>query len=139
MEEDMISKLKKIAEEAMSKAYAPYSGFIVGAALLSEDDQIFSGCNIENKSLTPTVCAERTAIFKAISEGVLNFKAIGIITTDDNFTAPCGVCRQVMSEFVDDNFKIILFNNKGESKKYDFGYFFKGRFEPNSKIGNKKN
>ena len=135
----MISRLKKIAEESMSKAYAPYSGFIVGAALLSEDDQIFSGCNIENKSLTPTVCAERTAIFKAISEGVLNFKAMGIITIDDNFTAPCGVCRQVMSEFVDDNFKIILFNNKGESKKYDFGYFFSGRFEPNSKIGNKKN
>ncbi len=132
----MIQKLKEFAEKAMSKAYAPYSGFLVGAALLSEDDQIFSGCNIENKSLTPTVCAERTAIFKAISEGVLNFKAIGIITRDDKFTAPCGVCRQVMSEFVDDNFKIILFNNKGESEKYDFGYFFNGRFEPNSKIGN---
>ena len=132
----MIQKLKEFAEKAMNKAYAPYSGFLVGAALLSEDDQIFSGCNIENKSLTPTVCAERTAIFKAISEGVLNFKAIGIITRDDKFTAPCGVCRQVMSEFVDDNFKIILFNNKGESEKYDFGYFFNGRFEPNSKIGN---
>jgi len=132
----MIQKLKEFAEKAMSKAYAPYSGFLVGAALLSEDDQIFSGCNIENKSLTPTVCAERTAIFKAISEGVLNFKAIGIITRDDKFTAPCGVCRQVMSEYVDDNFKIILFNNKGESEKYDFGYFFNGRFEPNSKIGN---
>ena len=100
------------AVEAREFAYAPYSRFKVGAALLAENGKIYTGCNIESATHTPTVCAERTAFFKAISEGVKKFVAIAIVGGIEGelapFCAPCGVCRQVMAEFCDEDFKIVL-------------------------------
>lgn len=98
-------ELIRQAVEAMLKAYAPYSGFKVGAALLAKNGSVYQGCNIENAAYTPSNCAERTAFFKAVSEGVKEFEAICIVGGKDGvlsgFTAPCGVCRQVMTEFCD--------------------------------------
>jgi len=102
------------AFEMREFSYTPYSGFNVGAALLAKNGNIYGGCNIENASYTPTVCAERTAFFKAISEGVKEFDMICIVggpkdATEFDLCPPCGVCRQVMAEFCDpDEFKIIL-------------------------------
>mgnify|MGYP006069611981 CR=1 FL=1 len=104
------------ALEAKKNSYSPYSNFKVGAALLTKDDKIYTGCNIESVSYTPSCCAERTAFFKAVSEGKKEFKAIAI-TGDTQFCYPCGVCRQVMSEFCDDDFKIYVGNSK-EYKEY---------------------
>jgi len=123
MEEEWISKLKEAALAQVEKAYAPYSGFQVGAALLTEDGKIYTGCNIENAAYTPTICAERTAFFKAVSEGEREFKAICIAGrkggTIGDFTPPCGVCRQVMMEFTDpEQFQIILTNGAGDVKIY---------------------
>ena len=94
------------ALEARRFSYVPYSGFRVGAALLAKDGRIITGCNIENASYTPTNCAERTAVFKAVSEGILDFEAIAIaggpgLEPPRDFAPPCGVCRQVMMEFCD--------------------------------------
>ena len=101
------------AVEAMGHAYAPYSGYKVGAALLCADGTVYGGCNIENAGYTPSNCAERTAFFKAVSEGERSFAAIAIVAGPENgdlvLTAPCGVCRQVMMEFCDyETFPIIL-------------------------------
>ena len=97
---------------AMQKAYAPYSGYWVGAALLCADGTVYTGCNIENASYTPTVCAERTAFFKAISDGHRDFSAIAICGGKEGkitgFFPPCGVCRQVMREFCRDDFAVHL-------------------------------
>ena len=105
-------KLIELAKEAMTHAYIPYSGYKVGAALLCADGTVYQGCNIENASFSPTVCAERTAIFKAVSEGRREFSALavcggkgGII---EGFFPPCGVCRQVMREFCGDDFPVYL-------------------------------
>ena len=98
MEKALQQKLIDAANEARKNAYVPYSNYRVGAALLTTDGEIITGCNIENSSYTPTVCAERVAIFKAISEGVKDFTAIAVVT--DNGGSPCGVCRQVMGEFM---------------------------------------
>ena len=118
---DMICRLVDRAIEGMSYAYTPYSGFRVGAALLTESGEIYTGCNIENAAYTPTNCAERTAFFKAVSEGVREFQAICIVGGKDGvlteYAAPCGVCRQVMMEFCDpETFQIILAVSKD---KYD--------------------
>lgn len=98
--------------EARKKSYSPYSHFCVGAALLCKNGKVYTGCNIENAAYTPTNCAERTAIFKAVSEGEREFEAIAIIGgkqgEDGVFCAPCGVCRQVIAEFCDKDFKIVL-------------------------------
>ena len=114
------SFLVEKAREAMKYAYAPYSNFKVGAALLTESGNIYVGCNIENISFGATNCAERTAVFKAVSEGEKNFKAIAIVSSSGKFTPPCGICRQVLSEFSEDmdiiladkedNIKIIKLN-----------------------------
>ena len=114
-------KLAAAAIRAAEFSYSPYSGFRVGAALMTEEGRIFTGCNIENASYTPTNCAERTAIFKAVSEGVRDFQAICIVGGKDGvlteYAAPCGVCRQVMMEFCDpETFQIILAVDK---EKYD--------------------
>lgn len=102
------------AQKARQKSYSPYSRFRVGAALLTKSGKIYTGCNIENAAYTPTVCAERTAIFKAVSEGERDFEALAIIGGAEGetaeFCAPCGVCRQVIAEFCDKNFKIVLGN-----------------------------
>lgn len=101
----VIKNLIREAIIAMDNAYTPYSGFKVGSALLTAKQKVYSGCNIENASLTPTNCAERTAFFKAVSEGEKDFAAIAIVGGKDglvnDFCPPCGVCRQVMREFVD--------------------------------------
>lgn len=107
--------LIEIAQEAKKKAYAPYSNFQVGAALLSKDGRIFSGCNIENSSYGLTVCAERVAFFKAISSDVKKFKAIAIVSDFSGFTSPCGACRQVLFE-LGGNIEVILVNKKKETK-----------------------
>lgn len=111
-------KLIEIAKTAAEKAYAPYSGFHVGAALLSKNGKVYTGCNIENSSFSPTNCAERTAFFKAISEGDRDFEAIAIVGGKNldfsNFCYPCGVCRQVMSEFCKGDFRIILARDDSE-------------------------
>lgn len=97
------------AIKAKEFAYVPYSKFRVGAALLAKNGVIYTGCNIENASYTPTNCAERTAFFKAISDGVTEFSAIAIVGDLDQYLAPCGVCRQVMAEFCDfKEFQVIL-------------------------------
>ena len=113
MDKEQIGQLIRSAIEQLQFSYTPYSGFKVGAALLSEDGKIYTGCNIENAAYTPTNCAERTAFFKAVSEGVRKFKAICVVGGKDGrlteYAAPCGVCRQVMMEFCDpDRFQIIL-------------------------------
>ena len=97
------SILVKTAKDAMMKAYAPYSHYYVGAALLTEEGKVYTGCNIENSAYSPTNCAERTAFFKAVSEGERDFEAIAVVGGYEGnvevFFPPCGVCRQVMSEF----------------------------------------
>ena len=99
-------RLLELAKEARENAYAPYSGFCVGAALLTCDGEVFTGCNIENASYTPTCCAERVALFKAVSEGKTKFSAIAVVGAlrgerADKPCYPCGVCRQALSEFAD--------------------------------------
>ncbi|WP_138204771.1 cytidine deaminase [Haloimpatiens lingqiaonensis] len=102
------------AKEAREKAYSPYSNFKVGAAVLMENGEVYTGCNIENASFGATNCAERTAIFKAVSEGARTIKAIALIGSEEEFTYPCGICRQVISEFADEDMKIIIAKNLEE-------------------------
>ena len=108
-------ELSLAAIEAMKKSYSPYSNFTVGAALLTKDGKVYTGANIENASYTPTICAERTAIFTAVHNGEREFEAIAIVGGHQGdikgVTAPCGVCRQVMSEFCSPDFKVILVTN----------------------------
>ena len=110
-------KLREMAIEAMAGAYAPYSGYKVGAALLCADGTVYTVCNIENASYTPTVCAERTAFFKAITEGHRAFSAIAICGGKDGVITglfpPCGVCRQVMREFCEDDFQVYMITPEG--------------------------
>lgn len=113
MKETEIYELIEQAVEQLKFAYTPYSGFKVGAALLTGNGRIYGGCNIENAAYTPTNCAERTVFFKAVSEGEREFRAICVVGGKDGklteFTAPCGVCRQVMMEFCNpETFRIIL-------------------------------
>ena len=113
MEKTMNEQLIDTAIKQLDFSYTPYSGFKVGAALLTKKGEIYTVCNIENASYTPTNCAERTAIFKAVSEGVRDFQAICIVGGKNgvltDYAAPCGVCRQVMMEFCDpETFQIIL-------------------------------
>ena len=98
----MNEKLKKAAVEVSKNAYAPYSKYKVGAALLTKSGKIFTGCNVENSSYGLTNCAERTAVFKAVSEGELEFTEVVIYADSEKLPAPCGACRQVLSEFSDD-------------------------------------
>ena len=120
---DIIRRLIDQAVDGMTHAYTPYSGFRVGAALLTENGKIYTGCNIENAAYTPTNCAERTAFFKAVSEGERHFTAICIVGGKDgkltDYTSPCGVCRQVMMEFCEpEKFKIILAVSRDDYRIY---------------------
>ena len=101
------------AKEAMVYSYSPYSRFKVGACVLTKDGHIYTGCNIENSSFGATNCAERTAIFKAVSEGRKEFAKIAIVSSSGLKTYPCGICRQVMSEFMDEDSQIILETKDG--------------------------
>ena len=96
------------AKAALTNAYAPYSHFTVGAALLCADGTVYTGCNVENAAFSPTVCAERVAFFKAISDGKRAFTAIAVVNGKDTPCTPCGVCRQVMAEFCQPDFSVIL-------------------------------
>ena len=106
-----------MALKAMDNAYAPYSGFKVGAALLCSDKKVYTGCNIENSSYGASNCAERTAIFKAVSEGEREFEKIAIVSSSGDFTFPCGICRQVLSEFMYDK-TVVLFSEKDGIRKF---------------------
>lgn len=114
--------LINLAINALSNAYAPYSNFKVGAALLTKSGNVYLGCNIENASFSATNCAERTAFFKAVSEGEREFKKIAIVGGKSgeitDFVSPCGVCRQVMREFCEDDFLVILAKSKTEYKEF---------------------
>ena len=112
-EEELI-RMMAYADEGRRRAYAPYSGFRVGACLKTASGSYYLGCNIENAAYTPTICAERTAVFKAVSQGEREFSAIAIISDSENPTAPCGVCRQVLAEFCPAEMPVILANNRRE-------------------------
>lgn len=122
--EDINQTLVEVAIEATKFAYVPYSNFKVGAAILADNGKIYTGCNIENASYSPTNCAERTAIFKAVSEGVTKFKKIAVVGGPngnlENYCPPCGVCRQVISEFADEEFELILGTSKNKYEVYNF-------------------
>lgn len=118
--ESKIKELISTSIEMTKMSYVPYSHFHVGAALLTAKGTVYTGCNIENASFGPTICAERTAIFKAVSEGIKDFSAIAIAGGPEgkieDFCPPCGVCRQVMSEFCKKDFQIILAKSPEEYK-----------------------
>ncbi len=125
------TQLFEAAKEARAKAYAPYSGFSVGAALLSEDGSIFCGCNVENRAFTPTCCAERVALFKAVSEGARRFCAIAIAGGKGEEHVPCypcGVCRQALSEFCSDDLSVIVENASGLPEETTLGELLPNRF-----------
>lgn len=127
---------KTLIREALKMrrfSYSPYSHFRVGAALLDKQGNIHTGCNIENSAFSPSSCAERTAFFKAVSEGIREFEAIAIVggpegATELDYCAPCGVCRQVMREFCDDDFKIILARTEEEYKVFTLSELFPQSF-----------
>ena len=125
LEEKKIQELIETAREQRKYSYVPYSGFRVGAALLAENGTIYTGCNIENAAYGPTNCAERTAVFKAVSEGVREFRAICIVGGSEeevtDFCPPCGVCRQVMLEFCNADFQIILATDRENYQIYTLG------------------
>lgn len=116
------------AIQASERAYAPYSNFKVGAALLTKDDQLFLGSNIENSSYSLTCCAERVAIFKAISEGKTRFKKLAVVANTDRPVSPCGACRQVMSEFFGDDVRIYLANMQEDFKEVKISQLLPGAF-----------
>ena len=135
MDEQKIKELITYALNMRAFSYTPYSHFNVGAALLAGDDKVYTGCNIENASYTPTICAERTAFFKAVSEGVKDFKAIAIVGGHDgvdelDYCFPCGVCSQVMSEFCRDNFLVIIARSVDEYKTFSLPEILPERFGP---------
>ena len=135
-----IQSLIRAALDMRKMAYTPYSHFNVGAALLSADGRVFTGCNIENASFTPTNCAERTAFFKAVSEGVYDFVAIAVVggaqdASELDYCSPCGVCRQVMSEFCHDDFRVIMAKSETEYKIFTLTEILPDRFGPSDLLG----
>lgn len=122
-------KLIKSAIAAKEFAYVPYSDFRVGAALLGADGRIFTGCNVENAAFSPTICAERTAVVKAVSEGCRKFVAIVVTGDKGDYLAPCGVCRQVLAEFCDlEQFIVILANSEEDYKEMKLSALLPGSF-----------
>ena len=136
LEKKKIQNLIRIAADARKFSYAPYSHFAVGAALLGADAKIYTGCNIENAAFTPGNCAERTAVFKAVSEGCREFTAIAIVggkldedaLAQTGYTAPCGVCRQVMAEFCAPDFKVFVSKKNGEYLEFTLAEILPGAF-----------
>lgn len=139
LDEKTIESLIEKAFEMMNFSYVPYSRYTVGAALLAKNGNIYTGCNIENISFGATNCAERTAVFKAVSEGVKDFKAIAIaggpgkIITD--YCTPCGICRQVLKEFCDDDFIFILAKSRSEYKIFSMNEILPLGFKPHGEVG----
>lgn len=123
LEDQMKKSLISRALQVRTFAYAPYSGYAVGAALLSADGEIYAGCNVENASYGATNCAERTAFFKAVSEGQHDFSAIAVVgglmgKAPQEYAYPCGICRQVMREFCADDFVVIVAKSETEYEEY---------------------
>jgi cytidine deaminase len=110
-------KLLQLAREVIPLAYAPYSEYKVGAALLTSDGRVFRGVNVENSSLGLTICAERAALAAAIAAGCRSFSMIAIVSEDESGPWPCGACRQVLSEFCDENLKVVVSGKKGEIRR----------------------
>lgn len=116
------------AKIAMDKAYVPYSKFKVGAALLTEDGKVYHGCNIENAAYSMANCAERTALFKAFSEGERKFTMLAVVADTERPVAPCGACRQVIAELCPKDIKIVLTNLKGDIKELTLEELLPGAF-----------
>ena len=141
MEQGMpVKELIRFAYEAQSRSYSPYSGFATGAALEADNGRIFLGCNIENAAYSPTNCAERTAFFKAVSEGVRSFSRIAIVGNypgrEGDYCDPCGVCRQVMAEFCNpETFQVILARSPEEYRVYLLKDLLPVNFGPSNLIG----
>lgn len=135
MDKKLVEEMIDLAIRQMDFSYVPYSHFRVGAALLTKSGKIYTGCNIENAAYTPTNCAERTAFFKAVSEGVKEFEAICVVGGKDGilteYASPCGVCRQVMMEFCDpDSFQVIVAVNREKYKIFSLGEMLPMGFGP---------
>ena len=132
------NELVKKAYEAQKFSYSPYSGFQVGAALLTKSGKVYTGCNIENAAFSPTNCAERTAVFKAVSEGETSFQAIAVVGNKKDapkeeweFCTPCGVCRQVLLEFVDPQEFEVIVGKGDEIRKFTLSQLLPESFSPN--------
>ncbi|NRG43738.1 cytidine deaminase [Bacillus sp. CRN 9] len=125
-----INQLIQEAKIARDKAYVPYSKFKVGAALLAEDGTVFHGCNIENAAYSMCNCAERTALFKAYSEGVTQFAVLAVVADTSRPVSPCGACRQVISELCSKDMEVILTNMNGDIQKLTVEQLLPGAFSP---------
>lgn len=123
------------AKKAMGNAYAPYSGFCVGAAILTLEGEVFTGCNVENSSYGATICAERCAIIKAISEGYTSFTKIAIVSSGNNLTFPCGICRQFLSEFMQEDGVVVLCDSNGEIKEFELSSLIPHAFNLSKDFG----
>ena len=127
-------KLVELAKEAMTHAYVPYSGYKVGAALLTASGAVYTGCNIENAAYSPTVCAERTAVFKAVSEGERAFVMLAVAGGKDGVLGgafpPCGVCRQVLAEFCSPETPILVVTESGRYDEYTLAQLLPAAFSP---------
>lgn len=128
MEKLSIGNLTKVANEMLEKAYVPYSKFPVGAALVTKEGKIYTGCNIENASYPLTNCAERTAVFKAVSEGDKEFQTIVVTADTEGPVSPCGACRQVLVEFCEPEMPVVLTNKKGDIKETTVSELLPGAF-----------
>lgn len=128
-DKEMIEQLTKEATAMLTRAYVPYSKFPVGASLLTKEGEIFSGCNIENASFGLTNCAERTALFKAISEGKKEFDYLVVTGDTEGPISPCGACRQVMAEFCDPDMPVLLTNKSGDSQETTVTGLLPGAFK----------
>lgn len=131
-------ELFTLAKEAMKNSYAPYSNYNVGAALLTKNDKVYMGCNIENASYSLTNCAERTALFSAISNGEKEYEAICVVGGKDgeiiDYAMPCGACRQVLAEFCDKDFMVYVGINENDIKEFKLGELLPHSFDK-SKLG----
>ncbi len=127
-----IKNLLRMANDAMERAYVPYSNFRVGACLKGATGAYYLGCNIENAAYSPTNCAERTAMFKAIYDGEREFDALAVVASSDICTPPCGVCRQVLAEFCSPSMPIICANRTGQYEVYTLEQLLPNAFTPNN-------
>ena len=130
IKQDLITDLKTNAKKAYSRAYAPYSHFNVGAALITETGQVFTGCNVENASYGLTQCAERSAICSAIAQGHIKFQTIVIYTEQSKLTPPCGACRQVIAEFFTADSMVVSCNHLGDSREWSVKELLPQAFTP---------
>lgn len=139
LDESTIQTLIEKAFDMLDFAYVPYSRYTVGAALLAKNGSIYTGCNIENVSFGPTNCAERTALFKAVSEGVKDFTAIAVVGGPqkkvNDYCSPCGVCRQALREFCGGDFIFILAKSKTEYRLMTMDQILPESFKPDNQVG----